>query len=316
MPPWGVGVCRMKETVHQQERITIPAMKKHFLVTISNDTENLYGPRFACSFFNSTDLHTLTLLHISRLDGNDMNKALMEMWTNPDDHNQISIGARRAIEKSRQLLNGCSFSIDQVITKTVAERYGKVKDILLEGAQGLYDAIILGRRATYAFQWMFEKPADETAHAMIRENCCTSPLWICPELEPGRRNVLLCVDGSADSFRAVDHVGYILADQEQHRVTLFHVENGVNGNADQLFARAAAILNEHGIRDDRIDRQSTWGLTVAGSILGESAKGGYAAVAVGLHGQERGLLKDFNLAGGTTAKLISKIEKAALWCCR
>ncbi len=292
-------------------------MKKHFLVTISNDTENLYGARFACSFFNSTEEHALTLLHICRLDGNDMNKALMEMWTNPDDlQNQISIGAMRAIEKSRQLLNGCSFSIDQVITKTVAERYGKVKDILVEGAQGLYDAIILGRRATYAFQWMFEKPADETAHAMIRESCCTSPLWICPELEPGRKNVLLCVDGSTDSLRAVDHVGYILADQDQHAVTLFHVENGARSNSDELFAQATKILNEHGVRDDRIDRQCTWGLSVPGSILGESVKGGYAAVAVGLHGQEHGLLKEINLAGGTTAKLISKIEKAALWCCR
>lgn len=293
-------------------------MKKHFLVTISNDTQNLFGARFACSFFNSTAAqHALTLLHIYRLDSNDMEKALCEMWNNPEDDpdKRISFGAKRAIEKCRQLLNGCSFAIDQVITKTVAERYGKVKDILSEGRNGLYDAIILGRRATYALQWMFERPGDEVAHAMIRDGCCTSPLWICPEAEPGRKNVLLCLDGSADSLRAVDHVGYILADQHQHTVTLFHVENGAGDEAGELFARAERILNDHGIGGERIRRENTWGLTVAGAILGESARGGYAAVAVGLHGREHGLLKEFNLAGGTTAKLISKIEKTALWCC-
>lgn len=298
-------------------RNEIEPMKKHFLVTISNDTQNLYGARFACSFFNSSSEHALTLLHICRLDSSDMEKALNEMWKNPEEdlRERISFGAKRAIEKSRQLLNGCSFSIDQVITKTVAERYGKVKDILTEGEQGLYDAIILGRRATYALQWMFEKPGDEVAHAMIRENCCSSPLWICPEPEPGRKNVLLCVDGSEDSYRAVDHVGYILADQDHHAVTLFHVENGVRSDAGELFVKAERILNEHGIGGERIKRENSWGLTVSGAILSESARGGYAAVAVGLHGQEHGLLKEFNLAGGTTAKLISRIEKAALWCC-
>ena len=288
-------------------------MKKHFLVTISDDTDNLFGVRFACSFFSSFSEHKLTLLHICRLDSHDMNKALMDMWSNPEEN--LPIGARRAIDKSKNILAQSKISIDQVITKTVAERYGKVKDILAEGAQGLYDAIILGRRAAYSLQWMFEKPADETAHAMIRENCCASPLWICPEPEAGRKNVLLCVDGSDDSYRAADHVGYILSAQTHHNITLYHVENGTVSDSAELFKKAENILHEHNIGSERINRVNSWGLTVAGSILSESEKGGYAAVAVGLHGQEHGLLKDFNLAGGTTAKLVSKIEKASLWCC-
>jgi hypothetical protein len=35
-----------------------------------------------------------------------------------------------------------------------------------------------------------------------------------------------------------------------------------------------------------------------------------------MHGnREKGLMKDYIMAGGTTAKLIGKIEKTALWCC-
>lgn len=292
-------------------------MKNHFLVTISSDGDNLFGVRFTCSFFNILAEHTLTLLHICRMDSNDMEKTLLEIWRKPDDkiYGEISIKGRKSLEKAKKLLSQTKIHIDQVITKTVAERYGKVHDILAEGSRGLYDAIILGRRATYALQWIYEKPGDEIAQSMIRDNNCPSPLWICPYPEPGRKNVLICVDGSEESYRAVDHVGYIVSNQEQHSITLFNVGNGLGGDVNDIFKKSEWILQEHGIGSERVKRIGTWGLTVAGSILSESARGGYAAVAVGMHGQEHGLLKDFNLVGGTTAKLISKIEKASLWCC-
>lgn len=292
-------------------------MKKHFLVTISNDVENLYGVRFICSFFKEMSEHNLTLLHISRLDDNGMSKGLSEMWGNPDDQGQgnLTIGAKRSLDKAKMLLAKSKMSIDQIITKTVAERYGKVKDILTEGSKGLYDAIILGRRASYTLQWVFERPAGETAQSMIKDSCCTSPIWICPEMEQGRKNVLLCVDGSENAYRAADHVGYILSAHEQHTVTLFHFESNIGEDSGKIFRRAESILNEHGIDNERISRISTWGLSIPGSILSVTAKGGYAAVAVGLHGQEHNLMKDYKLAGGTTAKLINKIEKTALWCC-
>lgn len=292
-------------------------MKKHFLVTISNDVEHLYGVRFICSFFKEVSEHNLTLLHICRLDDNKMTKALSEMWTHPDKKilGNLTIGARRSIDRAIALLGKSRMSIDQVITKTVAERYGKVKDILTEGADGLYDAIILGRRASYTLQWAFERPGDEMAQIMIKDTCCTSPLWICPESERGRKNVLLCIDGSEDAYRAADHVGYILSAQDQHTVSLFHVVNTIGEASDKIFERAESILHEHGIESERIDRKIGWGLTVTGSILSEIERGGYAAVAVGLHGLEHGVMKEFNMVGGTTSKLIYKLEKTALWCC-
>jgi hypothetical protein len=292
-------------------------MNKHFLVTISNDVEHLYGVRFICSFFKEMSEHRLTLLHICRQDSNDMGSALNDMWSKPDDkiHGKLSIGARKSINRAIELLGKSRMSIDQVITKTVAERYGKVKDILTEGSKGLYDAIILGRRASYTLQWVFERPADEMAQFMIKDSCCTSPLWICPESGPGRKNVLLCIDGSENAYRAADHVGYILSEQDHHKITLFHVGTGIGAAPEEIFLRAESILHEHGVGTERIDRNTTWGISVPGSILSEVEKGSYAAVAVGLHGQEHGRMKDFNLVGGTTSKLINKVEKAALWCC-
>ena len=292
-------------------------MNKNFLVTLSNDVEHLYGVRFLCSFFTEVSEHHLTLLHICRLEDNDKGQALTEMWADPADKAKINLtaGAKRSIDKAKTLISSSRMAVEKVITKTVAERYGKVKDILTEGSKGLYDAIILGRRASYTLQWVFERPADELAQHMIKDNCCTTPLWICPETEPGRKNVLLCIDGSEDAFRAADHVGHILSAQDRHAVTLFYVSNAIGIEAKEIFTRAESLLHENGVGSERISRNTTWGLSVPGSILSEAAKGGYAAVAVGLHGLEHGLMKDFNMVGGTTSKLINKLEKAALWIC-
>lgn len=291
-------------------------MKKHFLVTISNDVNILSGVRFICSFFNEIADHRVTLLHICRRDAADMAGTLGQMWNDPGDTAQgrLTIQARKSIEKAKDLLRRHKMAVDQVMTKTCAERYGKVKDILAEGAKG-YDAIILGRRASYSLQWMFERPADETARAIIRDSCCTTPLWICPEPVSGRKNVLLCVDGSENGYRAADHVGYILADQDHQQITLLHVTAGGDKKSTEIFSRAEAILHEHGIGSERVSRTSTWGLTIAGAIQSEIDKGGYAAAAVGLHGEKQGLAKNLKLSGTTTEKLITKIEKASLWCC-
>jgi nucleotide-binding universal stress UspA family protein len=291
-------------------------MRKHLLVTVSNDSQNLSGVQFVCAFFKKISEHQLTLLHICRLDSSEMDKALFEMWTDPDEKvdEHLTVGAKRALEKASSLLEQSRMSIESIKVKTVAERYGKVKDILREGQRGLYDAIILGRRASYTLQWIFERPGDETPHSMIKDSCFTSPIWICPEPDLNRKNVLLAIDGSENSLRAVDHVGYILALQEQHDITLFHADNGTCSDKVELYKKARKILNGNGISDSRITEKSNWSLTVSGTILSEVERGGYSAVAVGLHGKERGLLKEYNLAGGTTAKLISKIEKSSLWC--
>jgi hypothetical protein len=292
-------------------------MKKKFLVTVSNDFDQLTAIEFLCSFFLPQSRHQLTLYHICRLDSNDMNKALLQMWDEPDARvaKRLSFGARKSLDRATDMLGSSQMSVDDIITKTVAERFGKVKDILSEGAGGLYDAIILGKRASYALQWFFERPADEIAQAIVNDPSFSTPLWICPEIEQGRKNVLVCLDGSKNSDRVVDHVGYILTRQTQHSITLYVVDNGAGIDHDIAFNRAREILAGHDISNERIDTDSEWGISVSNCILAKAAKGHYAAVAVGLHGRNKGLLKDIRLSGGATAKLISRIEKASLWVC-
>jgi len=292
-------------------------MEKNFLVTISNDADILYGVRFVCSFFDEISDHKITLLHICRRDDLGMEETLSKMWQGPNNgvKGQLTTKAKRSIDRAIELLSHHKMSIDNIMTKTSAERYGKVRDILTEGTKGHYDAIVLGRRASYSLQWMFERPADETAGEIIRDSCCITPIWICPEPLPDLKNVLVCIDGSENSFRAVDHVGFILASQEHQNVTLFYVDTGGSSKTADIFSKGVAILDEHGISSERIGRDTGRGVTVVGTILREIEKGGYAAVAVGFHGEGAGFAKSLNLAGGTTVKLISRVKNTSLWCC-
>lgn len=291
-------------------------MNKNFLVTVSDDYQNLTSLEFICSFFKQLSEHKITLLHISRLDATDMNKSLMKMWDEPDEDGKcrLTVGAKKALDKSLNMLKNSEMAVDQMITKTFAERYGKVKDILNEGSEGLYDAIILGKRASYTLQWFFDRPADETAQAIIQDTSLKTPLWICPQPVAGRKNVLVCVDGSEGALQAVDHVGYILSRQDQHAITLFHVKNGANVDTAEIFGKARQILYNHDITEERISTDTAWGISVAGTIATYAQKSGYAAVAVGLEGSDQNLLKRINLEG-TTASLITRAEKFSLWCC-
>ncbi len=289
-------------------------MNKNFLVTVSDNTENLKGVTFICTFFKEESRHQLALFHISRLDSQDIKGSLLKKWEK--DGEELTIGAKRSLERAEELIDTSGISIDKVLVKTAAEKFGKVKDILNEGSAGLYDAIILGQRASYTLQWVFEKPADELAQSIIADSAFYIPLWVCPEVHPDRKNVLVCVDGSESSYRAVDHAGYILTNQLQHNITLFHVRSETDStNMTSIFEESKKILQEHGIAPERITTRPEWGVNVTKTILNRVKQDKFAAVALGLHGQPQGLFKKLNLAGGTTSALISKIEGASVWCC-
>lgn len=65
-----------------------------------------------------------------------------------------------------------------------------------------------------------------------------------------------------------------------------YVENGASLDANTMFEQSHGVLKEHSMSTDRIDRETTWGLNVSGTIMNCAEKGEFDAIAVGLHGQE------------------------------
>lgn len=291
-------------------------MEKKILVTISDDIDHLYGVQFLSSFLAPLSGCSVTLLHIYRMASGDEKNGISAMWEEghqglPKD---VNIQTQKAIDKSKEILKCSNASFERIITKTVSEHYGKVKDILLESERGMYDAIILGRRASYALQWLFEKDSNETIFNLLKESNCNTPLWICPDLKSMKKNVLVCIDGTENSYRAVDHVGFMFSTRTSHKITLFNAENTVGTENMEYFKKAQKILLDHNVAPSRIENKVTWGLSASGTILKEVDAGGYGAVAIGMGGYKRGgTTKGF--VGKVALKLINKLEGFSLICC-
>lgn len=103
--------------------------------------------------------------------------------------------------------------------------------------------------------------------------------------------------------------------QDQHNITLFIVDNGVDLDTSEIFKKSIEILTDHKISQEKIRTHMNRGINVAGTIMSYAENNRFAAIAVGLHGVNKGFLKSLNLAGGTTASLIERAEKVSLWSC-
>jgi nucleotide-binding universal stress UspA family protein len=94
---------------------------------------------------------------------------------------------------------------------------GLSKDIL-EYAQGVFDAIVVGRRGLSRIQKTFMGSTS----AGILENADVIPVWMVDGNVTSQR-VLVAVDGSESSYRALDHVGFMLSENPEIKISLFHV---------------------------------------------------------------------------------------------
>lgn len=168
---------------------------------------------------------------------------------------------------------------------------------------------------SYALQWLVEKPADELAQSILKDSSLSFPLRVCPEIEKDRKNVLVYADGSEASYRAVDHVGYILSNQGQHSICLFHVKTSAVSNKAEVFNRSIEILRTHSINDERINTKSSWGFSVPGTIMDQVNEGGFAAVALGLNHEKHERLLIRQLKGEATSRLIRDASNFSVWCC-
>lgn len=290
-------------------------MEKHFLVTVSEQHSTHYGIRFLGGFFaGRTDLR-ITLFYTAPKpparwegeSGGDSARLGVQMVKGYEGK------GRRALGDGKKQLIKMGFREDQVWTKFQVRRVSKVADILQEGGQGSYDAVVLGRRG---LSWL-EEAFDESVSKEILEKKATFPLWVCRHPEEDRKNLLLCADGSDGANRAADHVGFILSNEKSHGVTVFTVQTSKK-DGRQKGEAALSLARKHlagygfpeGLITEKIVSRGDEGET----ILEEARQGRYAAVAVGGPKGGQGFLSKI-LGGSVTNRLFRELEGAALWIC-
>jgi nucleotide-binding universal stress UspA family protein len=283
-------------------------MQKHVLAAVGEDISQLYGVRFICSFFKNKPALKVALLYVMP-DGSGTGGASKPVLTHFGK--QALNVCERGLKAAQQFLTDRGFPLEHVSCKLMPKSFGTIKDIVREGKAGMYDAVVLGRRG----YMIFENLLSQSVSRQMMDHDIFLPIWICRQPEEGRKNVLLCIDGSEAGLRIADHVGFMLHDEEEHRVTIFQVDTGDATNMQASMEDAKRALTDNGIPEERINTRARSSGKVAEAILQEAKDGAYAVVAVGRVGIQKGALKQW-LVGSTSIKLLDSLDKAVLWVSR
>jgi len=289
-------------------------MEKHLLVTVSDEYQTSQSLRFVYNFFSNREELKLTLFYVVprrpdwRLDPIDLEanpEALVHIEQDKAVHGVP------AMEKAKEWLFSMGFTPDQVHVKFSQGKLGTVKEIVKESEEGLYDAAVLGRRG---LSWFEEMVADSVSHRILWEQL-TFPIWICRNPERGRKNVLVCVDGSDECMRVADHVGFMLRNDPDHNITLLHVcADDRCVDANQIFGRALAEIKANGVPEARITTKVLASANPSRTILAETEAGKYAAVAIGRTSHKPTSLG--HIFATTSLKILRGVDRAALWLCK
>lgn len=293
-------------------------MEKHFLLAVSGDRTASYNLRFIKSFFKTYDDIRVTLLYVAPRPSSwepaevvtPGPQALAELEAAKKAH------GNEALDKAYDWITYHALPPERVDKKIVYSTLGTVGEIIAEAQKGLYDAVVLGRRG---LSWFEELIADSVSHRILWKDI-DFPIWICgrpssPTEDDDLCGVLLCVDESAPAKRVADHVGFILAGRERHKVTLFHVKPDnvrITPKVQRILDDAGAALLDNGFHEKGIEIKIVEGKDVAQAIVDEAHGHGYAAVACGRTANEPSAMGAL-LPTSVTTKLLRKLTHSALW---
>ncbi len=256
-------------------------MQKNLLVTLRDITSCSQGVRFVSSFFHNPQNIELTLFYL--VGGVVPEQQASELWDDArGDNIALPSEAEKALALCRSSLIKKGFAEKQIKKVTRRIQAGTIQDIIYEAQNSLCDAVLLGKRST---SFVEDIICGNKGHELLEKELA-SPVWFCRNPEEGRKNVLVCLDGSEVGEKVAGHVGYMLQGEEQHGVTLFHADKGQGIDKQKMFARVGEIFASYGIGAERIRQVVVKPLLgVASAILSESDKGSYAAIAMGSIGR-------------------------------
>ena len=202
-------------------------MQLNLLVAIGDDPSALYGVRFVSWFFRNKQRVALTLYSTvpSGPQVWEEEKSFESLKEQENGQGVLQAKYQKAQDAARKRLVQDGFQADKLETRCDPRSYSKAMDLIQEGERGLYDAVVLGRRGIAGLEALIEHSLTTELH----HEDVGCPVWVCRSPEQGRTGVLLCLDGSEQSFRMADHVGFILSEEKAHPVTLFQVQREALG---------------------------------------------------------------------------------------
>ncbi len=236
--------------------------------------------------------------------------------------------AREVLDKAAERLVRQGMPAENIETKSLPRKADAARDILFQAEQGLYDALVVGRKGMSRAQEFFMGSVAK----QVVQHAERVPVWVVDGKVTSHK-VLCAVDGSDGSLKAVDHMAYMLGGNPRVKVTLFHaaarlanycpldfnqeIVAEVAGDImqsdqrcmDDFYGRAQRVLIEGGLAPEQIetkDRESSLGVVKA--IMEEVRDGDYGTVVLGRRGENRSFF-----LGHVGDKVVSRCQSSAVW---
>jgi nucleotide-binding universal stress UspA family protein len=168
--------------------------------------------------------------------------------------------------------------------------------------------------------------------ANIVNNSADTPVWLVDEKGPSH-DIMVAVDGSENSFKAVDHLAFIVEGNTDLKISFLHVAprlqdfcpvdfddvdlealeqiilQGDQQCVNQFYTHAKKKLCEAGVQEDQISFATKEGVIRVGkAVLEEYRQGKFGTLIVG----RRGVNKKF-FTGSVSRYLINQFSGGALW---
>ena len=232
--------------------------------------------------------------------------------------------AQHFLNKALDLLVAGGVPKNDVAVILQERKVGIARDIIEESLRG-YKAIVIGRGG-------LSRPGEPFLGSVsnkIVEKIQDIPVWVIGR-DIRTKKMLLAVDASENSRKAVNYVGTVAAASEVE-ITLFHVvrkfgyledltlRHGeiegfweeVKSDIPRMFRSHLVSLEKAGITALRISSEAILDSpSRSGDIIREARKGAYGTIVMGRRGLSK--VKDF-LMGRVTSKVLNQAEDFAVW---
>ena len=309
----------------------VPAMEKKILLVVDESIHSTNAITYAVRISSVVKDLSYTLFHVqptlSRYLLDEAETDLKAKAALKDVIRKNSEFARGLLDKHKSRMVRMGISDKRIETLTKQKTMGICKDILDCAQQGLYDAILVGRRGLSRFQ----QTLMGSTTAKLVEHSTMVPVWVVDGDVKSTR-VMLAVDGSEASFRAVDHLSFMLAGNEEIKITLFHVTptlrdyceidfnekksdvggiiaRGARRCVDSFFPHALKKFEEAGLRDEQMEIDvAKRTMNIGKAIVNRASKEDYGTVVIG----RRGTGEAFFM-GSVSKYVLDKTRGRALW---
>jgi len=293
-------------------------MEKKILLALDTSIHSKYALRYSVEMSSVIKGLTYTLFHTqptvsqflkdeAKTDVKakaDLNKAIRK---NTDE-------AQSLLEEYKAQMIGMGIAEKDITVMTQPKLIDTSMDILGTGLQGLYDAIVMGRRGLSRVQ----EALMGSVTSKLLEKSKVIPVWIV-DGEVTSTRIMAAVDGSENSFRAIDHLSFMVSENPDIKITLFHViprageyapiDFDEKEGGEHFYARALDKFKTAGIQEDQIEvKVAKVTLNVGKVILDEAKKGNYGTVVVGRRKAKKAFFE-----ASVSRQVLDRTLNSAIW---